>query len=474
MVGPVATDDRVGNVRARALLSPVPAGAVSPGRGREPTVRILIADDDRASRLLLTATLERLGYQVVATSDGTEAWDVMQGQEPPRLLVLDWMMPGMDGVEVCRRVRSAFPHEPIYIVLLTGKSTAADVVAGLEAGANDYLRKPFEREELAARLRSGTRVLDLETRLAHRVRELSGALAGVERQTAALRESEARTRAIVETSLDGILLADAGGVVRQVNAAAARILGGSAEAFVGRLLHEVLVPERFRAVAARHLAAFAATGRGRTLDQRLELTACRLDGTEFPAELATSEVEPGALYAAFVRDLSERKRLEIELRHAQKLESVGQLAAGIAHEINTPIQFVGDNTALPGATAFDDLRALLDALRGVRVAAGGRVDPAAATRARRGAEEEADLAYLTTEVPTRHRPDARGRRPGRHDRAGDEGVRPPRPAEDKAPADLNRAPREHAHRGPQRVQVRRRRGDRPRRRCRPSSATSAT
>ena len=127
-------------------------------------MRILIADDEPISRKLLHATLERLGHEVVAVSDGSEAIEALLAPDAPRLAILDWMMPGMSGLEVCRAIRERAPAY-VYVVLLTARDTAEDVVTGLEAGADDFLTKPFETNELRARLRSGARVLDLLTSL---------------------------------------------------------------------------------------------------------------------------------------------------------------------------------------------------------------------------------------------------------------------------------------------------------------------
>ena len=140
-------------------------------------MQILIAEDDPTSRLLLATTLEKLGYDVVVTTDGTEAWDVLQQEAPPQLAVLDWMMPGMDGVEVCRRVREDPALRHLYLIILTTRTSREDLVQGLGSGADDYIAKPFERGELQARIRVGLRVVQLQGDLAERVRELEEALA---------------------------------------------------------------------------------------------------------------------------------------------------------------------------------------------------------------------------------------------------------------------------------------------------------
>jgi two-component system cell cycle response regulator len=128
-------------------------------------VKILIADDDTMSRRLLQKTLERVGYEVTAVENGMLAKDELCRQDGPRLALLDWVMPELDGPGVCREVRQKTDHSYVYMVLLTSKESKEDTVAGLESGADDYLTKPFNPEELKARLRTGQRILDLEDKL---------------------------------------------------------------------------------------------------------------------------------------------------------------------------------------------------------------------------------------------------------------------------------------------------------------------
>lgn len=142
-------------------------------------MRILVAEDDPVSRRVLEGILTRWGHDVVTVSDGAEAWEKLQDAAVPSFVILDWMMPGLDGVEVCRRFR-ALPHGgPAYVLLLTAKGEKADIVSGLDAGADDYVIKPFDREELRARLRVGERMLALRDALAKQVRDLEEALTQV-------------------------------------------------------------------------------------------------------------------------------------------------------------------------------------------------------------------------------------------------------------------------------------------------------
>jgi two-component system, cell cycle response regulator len=130
-------------------------------------MRILIADDSIVSRHLLEATLRKWGYEVVVACDGAEAWEILQSDKAPKLVILDWVMPGMTGPEVCRRARDHSKEKDTYtyILLLTSKSLKEDLIEGMESGADDYITKPFDQHELKVRLRAGTRIIDLEQQL---------------------------------------------------------------------------------------------------------------------------------------------------------------------------------------------------------------------------------------------------------------------------------------------------------------------
>lgn len=143
------------------------------------TTRVLIADDDPISRRLLEAALLRAGYAVQAARDGDEAWAMLTAPGAPRLALLDWEMPGVDGPELCRQLH-ARPDAPyVYVLLVTGRGGTEDIVAGLESGADDFLTKPYAMPELRSRLRAGERILQLQTRLQDKVQELEDALGQV-------------------------------------------------------------------------------------------------------------------------------------------------------------------------------------------------------------------------------------------------------------------------------------------------------
>ena len=128
-------------------------------------MRILIADDSAISRRLLEATLRQWGYDVVVADDGAKAWRLLQESDAPQLVILDWMMPEMDGLEVCRRIRGCDGTPYTYVILLTAKNQKEDVVYAMDAGADDMIAKPFDPGELRVRVRAGERILDLQARL---------------------------------------------------------------------------------------------------------------------------------------------------------------------------------------------------------------------------------------------------------------------------------------------------------------------
>ena len=142
-------------------------------------MQVLIADDDRVTAEILARTLQRWGHATTVIGDGAAAFEQLRAATTATLAILDWMMPGMDGPEVCRRVRAELPLANMYLLLVTAREGRGDVVAGLDAGADDYVIKPFDAEELRARIAVGIRVLTLQEKLADRVAELQTALSNV-------------------------------------------------------------------------------------------------------------------------------------------------------------------------------------------------------------------------------------------------------------------------------------------------------
>jgi two-component system cell cycle response regulator len=176
--------------------------------------KVLIAEDDPVSRHLLESVLAKWNYDVTVVTDGTQALRILESEDTPRLAVLDWMMPGMEGIQICQRIRERSDRPYVYVLLLTARSYQTDLLQGLECGADDYLTKPFDARELRARLMVGERILKLQddlirTREELRFRATHDTLTGISSRSVAL---EAMTREYMrqarEKSSFGVILAD--------------------------------------------------------------------------------------------------------------------------------------------------------------------------------------------------------------------------------------------------------------------------
>jgi two-component system cell cycle response regulator len=134
-------------------------------RDAEHPMKVLAAEDNPVFRTMLTNMLTKWGYQPVLAKDGNQAWEALQSADGPQLAILDWMMPGLNGIEICRGIRAASQERYVYILLLTARTDAQDLVEGMEAGADDYVTKPFQAHELRVRLRAGRRIIELQQEL---------------------------------------------------------------------------------------------------------------------------------------------------------------------------------------------------------------------------------------------------------------------------------------------------------------------
>lgn len=144
-------------------------------------MRALIIDDDSSSRMLLKAVLERWGYEIFQATDGQQGWNLLSANDPPRLLIIDWMMPGITGPELCQKIANELDRERFYILMLSARGDRQDLINGLEAGADDFITKPWNNEELKARVNVGKRVLTIQEDAARRqklegVLEMAGAV----------------------------------------------------------------------------------------------------------------------------------------------------------------------------------------------------------------------------------------------------------------------------------------------------------
>jgi DNA-binding response OmpR family regulator len=164
-----------------------PSASLTPNPVKRPTLgeRVLVAEDDPVSCQVLVTCLQKWGYDPVITRDGNEAMTVMRSGNPPRLAVLDWMMPGMDGLEVCRRLRDV--NKMVHIIFLSARGAKESLFEALQAGADDYLAKPFDPLELQGRIQAGFRIIRLRKELTDQVTQLSERVSELNEPSAQLR-----------------------------------------------------------------------------------------------------------------------------------------------------------------------------------------------------------------------------------------------------------------------------------------------
>lgn len=255
-------------------------------------IRVMVVDDTAANRNLMEAFLRKLGFQSLTAKDGREAVEIFQ-REHPDMVLMDLMMPEMDGFEATRRIRKLQGDRWVPIVILSALNTEQDVVAGLEAEADDYLVKPISFAVFSAKLRTMVRLLAAQ-------RNLEGALE--------------RISTITNAVIDGIITIDENGTLQSLNPAAARIFDYPAEDLIGQNV-KVLMPEPHHSNHDGYLAHHRQTGEQRVIGTLREVMGRRRNGETFPLELGVNKVvmQDRTIYIGVVRDITERLRVQREL-----------------------------------------------------------------------------------------------------------------------------------------------------------------
>ncbi|MDD2463178.1 MAG: PAS domain-containing protein [Desulfobulbus sp.] len=273
-------------------------------------MRVLIAEDDLTSRLALIGILKKKGHEVIETKDGGEAWNALQQENAPRMIILDWMMPVMSGIEVVQRIRSLPTDYPPYLILLTAKSEKSNIVQGLDAGADDYLPKPFDTGELLARLNVGQRMLNMQGTLAQKIKEL--------------KLSEEKRHILLEKTSDLICSCSPNHRFKYVNSAFAREIGRPETDIIGSTIDDI-VPSGEAEIFISHLREAQRT----KSEQVIELSLCPVDREKcYLTSITPVFNEEGSVVSTLCssKDITERKRIE----------AYREMGREILHVLNEP------------------------------------------------------------------------------------------------------------------------------------------
>jgi signal transduction histidine kinase/DNA-binding response OmpR family regulator len=316
-------------------------------------MRVLIAEDDPTSRHALRALLGKWGYEVTTVEDGIAAWEALRKKGAPQLAIIDWCMPGMSGVEVCRRVREDLTSDYTYLMMLTARDRKSDIAEGIEAGADDYVVKPFDAKELRARLKAAARILDLQNEL-------------LDVQTS-LRSSQAELSAIFTSAPTAMFVVDSHMLVRNANPAATALANRSLAEMIGKRPGDAIGCEHARTVGCGNASACemcqlrsilrdmvsqgSAHHRGEATLLRAECQ--RLRQYHFHVTSAPLRVAREEMALICLEDISERKAAERELeilnetlesqvqdrtaKVQQLLKQKDQFVNQLGHDLKTPL-----------------------------------------------------------------------------------------------------------------------------------------
>jgi two-component system NtrC family sensor kinase len=354
--------------------------------------KILIVDDHEANLLALEAALTGVDATLVRAQSGEQALRCLLDGDFAAIL-LDVQMPEMDGFETAERIRlrDKSKHTPIVFITAAGR-TDTDVAKGYSVGAVDYVIKPVDAKILRAKVEFILKLFQEREEQKSLTAALAERAEMIENQTRDLYRTNERLSRVLETVQGALFVSDIEGNIVMMNASAVDLLGCKKQDLEGTFFVERLlsgsdeVPSDF--LNHRH--------------DHIEIAISAHDGTSIPVLMSSNPMrdEVGKVdgFVSIAIDLRQRQALEMELRQSQKLRSIGELAAGIAHEINTPLQFVGDSAQFL-EEAWDDIGLILDSAEGLRAAVRDGIDTQPALSKLDAAVEVADLEFLREEVP---------------------------------------------------------------------------
>jgi two-component system, sensor histidine kinase and response regulator len=319
-------------------------------------MKILIAEDEFISRSFLENMLESLGHEVISAEDGLRAWENFQ-QESVRMVITDWVMPEMDGIELCRKIRQAdLPHY-VYIIFVTAKDQREDSIKGLEAGADDYIVKPLDPQELAARIRAGQRIIQLESEYEKTNKQLEVSIDRANQMAARAETAFAELNKIFNTSADGMWVLDKDFNVVRINYTFLTLLGKSGESVIGKKCYDI-----FPCVLCHGpdcpMTRLLAGGKRIECDFQKEMeagVAMSFMITATPLRDADGEISG---IVENLKDISARKRVEEILQAKIKAEASNQaksqFLANMSHEIRTPLNGIMGMAELGMDSDLDD------------------------------------------------------------------------------------------------------------------------